>query len=150
GQAQSWPEPPPSGEVRQSPTFERELRLLHRARDPFRFGVEKHALALEVRVEEILIVVGERQGAEHLRWSERRVALDERLDRDPLAMPCPEAADGNLGFSHDGAAAEEVVTHLHVRMMNANGREAAHGLPPLPPFARTGNKTVSASIQRPA
>src|SRR5688572_4448901 len=68
--------------------------LLHEPRrllDTIR--LEEGAFAIEIGFDELLVVVGERQRAEHLRPPERRVTFYERLDRDPLSMPRPQAAN---------------------------------------------------------
>lgn len=115
---------------------ERESRLLHMTRgllDTIR--LEKRTLSIEIGFDELLVVVGEREPTEHLRPPEGRIAFYERLDGDALPMPRPEATHGDARPANDRTAAEEIFSHLDVRMMNTNrGKREAH------PTRRSANK----------
>jgi hypothetical protein len=68
--------------------MQRKIDLRHATRDRLRIR-EQSPLAIEVCLDELLVVVGEGQRRQDPGPAEERVALHERLYRDTLSMPGP-------------------------------------------------------------
>lgn len=105
-------------------SLERECHLCEGARaDVGALHLEERLLARDVCVDELLVVISERQRVEDARGPEVRVALHQRLDSGASAVPCPEAAHWHARSRDVRAASEHVDVAAHVRVRDADTRE---------------------------
>ena len=86
-------------------------------------GFERGHLAREIGFDDLAVVVREREGVEHARRTEMRIALQERVDRRASAMPSPQPAHGDARPFDVRASLEQAAVATHVRMRHQHARK---------------------------